>query len=94
MRLAPSSARRADAASYAREAASRGQIVGSLVLGSFTGAVDHRIQMPADPEAYARRLYAALHELDQRGCSLVLVERVPPTPAWEAVRDRLGRAAH
>ncbi|MGA7986693.1 MAG: Sua5 family C-terminal domain-containing protein, partial [Burkholderiales bacterium] len=42
---------------------------------------------------YARRLYAALRELDAAGCAQILVERPPEDPAWAAVRDRLGRAA-
>ena len=52
------------------------------------------ILMPAAPRAYARRLYAALHELDAQGCRRLLVEEVPAEPAWEGVRDRLARAAH
>jgi len=50
--------------------------------------------MPAAARAYARRLYAALHELDAQGCRRLLVEEVPAEPAWEGVRDRLARAAH
>ncbi|MDE3173185.1 MAG: hypothetical protein KGN74_08940, partial [Gemmatimonadota bacterium] len=49
--------------------------------------------LPRDPAPYAARLYAVLHELDARGCAVVLVERVPPGPAWAGVRDRLERAA-
>ena len=52
------------------------------------------LPMPDDPAAYARRLYAALHQLDDAGCAVVLVERPPDTPAWQGVRDRLARAAH
>jgi L-threonylcarbamoyladenylate synthase len=48
---------------------------------------------PADPEAYARALYADLHELDRRGAAAILVEAVPETEPWLAVRDRLSRAA-
>jgi L-threonylcarbamoyladenylate synthase len=49
--------------------------------------------MPADPDAYARRLYAALHAMDERGVAVLLVERVPDGDAWDGVRDRLARAA-
>jgi L-threonylcarbamoyladenylate synthase len=52
------------------------------------------LHMPASPRAYARRLYAALHELDARGCRHILVEEVPAEAAWEGVRDRLARASH
>jgi L-threonylcarbamoyladenylate synthase len=49
--------------------------------------------MPAEANAYAQRLYAALHELDDLGCDLILVEEVPAGAPWAAVRDRLERAA-
>jgi L-threonylcarbamoyladenylate synthase len=49
--------------------------------------------LPADPAGYARGLYAALHRLDAVGLAEILVERVPAGPEWEAVRDRLRRAA-
>lgn len=55
----------------------------------------HRIiQMPAAAEAYAAQLYAALREADAGGGSVILIER--PTdegPLWDAIRDRLTRAA-
>ena len=49
--------------------------------------------LPADPEGYARELYAALRDLDQAGVDLIAVEAPPATPAWTAVADRLRRAA-
>lgn len=48
---------------------------------------------PGGPEAYARALYATLRELDAAGCDLILVEAPPRQPAWQAVWDRLSRAA-
>jgi L-threonylcarbamoyladenylate synthase len=51
-------------------------------------------RMPAGPAAYAARLYAALHDMDDAGCEVVLIERVPDDPAWAGLRDRLRRAAH
>ncbi len=45
------------------------------------------------PQAYARDLYAALHSADAAGCSHVLLERLPESPEWRALSDRLGRAA-
>ena len=53
----------------------------------------HEIAMPLEPAAYARQLYAALHELDAAGVGLILIEDVPANAAWDAVRDRLQRAA-
>jgi L-threonylcarbamoyladenylate synthase len=51
-------------------------------------------RMPSDAAGYAARLYGALHELDDAGYDAIVVERVPDTPEWSAVRDRLERAAH
>ncbi|MEP7061050.1 MAG: L-threonylcarbamoyladenylate synthase [Betaproteobacteria bacterium] len=45
-----------------------------------------------DSEGYARELYAALRELDAAHADSLLIEDVPATPAWQAVRDRLTRA--
>jgi len=49
--------------------------------------------LPDEPEGYAAGLYATLHALDARGVGAVVVEAVPEAQGWEAVRDRLGRAA-
>lgn len=46
-----------------------------------------------DPARYGHDLYARLRELDTRGAKRILVEAPPATPAWEAVNDRLARAA-
>lgn len=54
--------------------------------------VDYWIRMPRDPALYARKLYAALRELDTAGCEQILVEAPPDAPGWAAVRDRLLRA--
>ena len=83
----------------ARDAAALGEgpvprVAALLLHGwSATPAPDEVVPMPADPEAYARRLYAALHALDDAGTAVVLVERPPATVAWAGVRDRLERAA-
>jgi L-threonylcarbamoyladenylate synthase len=50
--------------------------------------------MPDEPGAYARALYAALHEADALEAGLVLIEAPPEADAaWDGVRDRLSRAA-
>jgi L-threonylcarbamoyladenylate synthase len=54
--------------------------------------VDYWLRMPRNPEGYARRLYAALRELDTAGCETILVEAPPEAPEWAAVRDRLQKA--
>jgi L-threonylcarbamoyladenylate synthase len=50
------------------------------------------LRMPRDPHAYARKLYAALRELDTAGCDEILIEAPPEAPEWAAVGDRLKRA--
>lgn len=47
----------------------------------------------ADPAQYASELYALLRELDAEGHDHIILERPPRTRAWQAVNDRLGRAA-
>jgi len=44
-------------------------------------------------EIYARELYVNLRALDKSGAQEILVEEVPAGEAWDAVRDRLRRAA-
>jgi L-threonylcarbamoyladenylate synthase len=51
------------------------------------------LPMPQDPDGYARELYRALHLADASGASFILVEAPPTGPAWEAIWDRLHRAA-
>jgi L-threonylcarbamoyladenylate synthase len=50
-------------------------------------------RLPEDPVGFARALYAALHNADERGAGVVIIERPPEEPAWSAVRDRIERAA-
>ena len=54
--------------------------------------VDYWLRMPREPQAFARRLYAALRELDSAGCEAILIESPPDVPEWAAVLDRLRRA--
>jgi L-threonylcarbamoyladenylate synthase len=51
-------------------------------------------RLPADPAGYAAALYDALHAADAVGCAELLVEAVPDSEPWDAIRDRLTRAAH
>ncbi len=52
-----------------------------------------RLIAPATAQEYARRLYALLHELDAARAQRILIQRPPAGPEWEAVADRLRRAA-
>lgn len=44
-------------------------------------------------DAYAHDFYANLRTLDKAGCTRILVQAVPADERWDAVRDRLRRAA-
>jgi L-threonylcarbamoyladenylate synthase len=49
--------------------------------------------IPHDPEAYARAIYAELHRCDDAGAEVIVIEALPSGPEWNAIRDRLNRAA-
>jgi L-threonylcarbamoyladenylate synthase len=49
--------------------------------------------MPDNPAAVAQELYAVLREFDALGLEQIWIEAPPAEPAWDAVRDRLQRAA-
>ncbi|HXG23298.1 MAG TPA: L-threonylcarbamoyladenylate synthase [Chthonomonadales bacterium] len=51
------------------------------------------VEMPTDPRAYSKRLYAVLHALDEAGVEQIVVALPPDTEEWLAVRDRLRRAS-
>ncbi|HEY0972376.1 MAG TPA: L-threonylcarbamoyladenylate synthase [Gemmatimonadales bacterium] len=84
---------RLTAATEAHRLAAEGKTTGALLLAPFDAPVRHPLRMPADPAAYAQRLYASLHTLDAAECEVVFVEMVPDTAAWAGVRDRLERAS-
>ena len=49
--------------------------------------------IPRNPSAFARAIYAELHECDEAGAELIVVEALPETSEWRAIADRLKRAA-
>ena len=49
--------------------------------------------IPDDAEAFARAIYAELHRCDEAGAQFIVVEAVPETADWQAINDRLRRAA-
>ena len=49
--------------------------------------------IPHDATAFARAIYAELHECDEAGAELIIVEAPPDVPEWRAIADRLRRAA-
>ena len=74
------------------EIVKRGASVAVLAFSKPDERVEYWIRMPCEPQAYARKLYAALRELDGAGCSAILVESPPEAAEWDAIRDRLSRA--
>jgi L-threonylcarbamoyladenylate synthase len=74
-----------------------GARIGALVISGDParhGALTLGLRLPDDAAVYASTLYDTLHAADEAGCSEILVERPPDAPAWDAVHDRLTRAAH
>jgi L-threonylcarbamoyladenylate synthase len=68
-------------------------VAAELELHARAGGRAARLDLAADPELAARELYARLRALDDDGYD-VLIAALPPTgEAWDAVRDRLLRAA-
>jgi L-threonylcarbamoyladenylate synthase len=74
-------------------AASDDRAVGVIAFAPASASGAEVVVMPADARGYAARLYAALHALDAAGCELIWIERVPDSPGWAGIRDRLRRAA-
>ncbi len=50
------------------------------------------VNAPVTAAAYAHDLYASLRALDAANADAILIEAVPASDAWTAVRDRLSRA--
>lgn len=49
--------------------------------------------IPHDAEAFARAWYAELHACDEALAGLIVVEELPKSAEWLALRDRLARAS-
>ena len=58
-----------------------------------SGRISNVVMIPAEPEAFARALYAELHRGDQAGARLIVVEEVPVSGDWDGIADRLRRAS-
>jgi L-threonylcarbamoyladenylate synthase len=78
-----------------RELVERGQRVAVLALTLVCQDSPHRLrlQMPAEAAAYAHKLYSALRQLDGTHFNFILAEAPPVDVDWQAVNDRLRRAA-
>jgi L-threonylcarbamoyladenylate synthase len=51
------------------------------------------IRMSLQPKMYAHDLYATLREADKKNFRQIIIECVPADVSWDAIRDRLQRAA-
>jgi len=78
----------------ARRRLAQGQRAAVLAMpATLLATACHRQDMPTHPAGWARALYARLRALDAQRFDCILIE-VPPIGAdWQAVRDRLERAA-
>jgi L-threonylcarbamoyladenylate synthase len=65
----------------------------ALACGAAPSHVRRWLQAPMSAVDYAHDLYANLRALDKENAARILIEQVPAGPEWDAVRDRLGRAA-
>ncbi len=75
--------------------AAAGQRIGVLAQRPPLGSYPHVtwINGGSRPDAYGHDLYAHLRTLDHAGASCLLVQEVPRDERWDAIRDRLTRAA-
>lgn len=67
-------------------------VIAHTVIPS-VGAFGRVSVIPHDAEAFARAIYGELHQCDEAGAELIVVESPPKTSEWEAIADRLKRAA-
>jgi len=84
---------RSDVADAVEREQRNGHHIGALVIEAGVEPSETVVRLRRDPLAYASALYGALHTLDDAGCDVIIVERVPEEPEWLGVRDRLERAA-
>jgi L-threonylcarbamoyladenylate synthase len=63
----------------------------ALALSSLPSGM-RGIALPAEPDSYAKGLYAALRALDAMQAECILLERPPDGSPWLAVTDRIKRA--
>lgn len=84
LRVAPE-----DVEAKAAELFAKGARVGTIERAPGTAG---GVALADNPIEYAQGLYAALHQLDDAGCDVIVIAEVPEDPTWAAVRDRLRRA--
>lgn len=97
---APASGPRAAPGMYARHYAPRTPLRLATTLGPDDAGLcfgvpanSWQVAMPTDPESYGASLYRVLHALDALGARELVVQAPPAGVAWEAIADRLRKAA-
>ena len=71
----------------------RGEPIVMMIVGQDASILSTSvIEMPADPQKYAREFYRTLRQQDHRRPSAIYLEMPPDETSWAAVRDRLLRA--
>jgi len=89
--------------SWADEARLRGQIANSRLQIAKCHIIAHTnipggegfggvSVIPRDAQAFARAIYAELHQCDGAGAETIIVEALPESGEWRAIADRLRRA--
>jgi L-threonylcarbamoyladenylate synthase len=73
----------------------KGRRIGVLALEVSVPRLNQALQrvVPVVAAQYAHDLYGALRALDAQNVDVILVEAPPQTPGWQAINDRLARAA-
>lgn len=66
----------------------------ALLFGDGPAVTGKDLILPDHAAQAAEQLYAALHNLDAVQAEVILIESPPALPAWDALRDRLQRAAY
>jgi len=82
----------AGSAARVAECLRQGEKIGWLTFEAWPELPVMTVIMPNDPAAYAARVYAELHVLDELELDRIIVELPPDEECWLAVRDRLKRA--
>lgn len=88
---APAIPLRLATAEETRAAAARGAY--AVTFGGETDVAARHAVLPADAVAVAASLYALLHVAERSGASEIVIEHPPAGDEWEAIHDRLRRAA-
>jgi L-threonylcarbamoyladenylate synthase len=87
---------RNDAEWRVRALLSQGHRIGWLSLGEAGPPASlglERLDLSLQAARYSAQLYAALHLMEDYGVVRIIVSRPPATAEWQAVHDRLARAA-